>query len=260
MKLLTLICVFALTAFAEDWQKTLTPAPGKFPKLRPLAVHYQFGWSGVKAAEAEAKFSSGKGLNQLDLTASTKGLGRTLWRMDSTATSTCDSATLRPIALKQVEVYSSKTMTTSVAFKPEGPERMRVPNPPDKTPPKPKRFKLPSVYDQQGALLFLRSQPLKNGDVVRMCVFPGNTPYFAEIGVEGREKLKAGGKEWDAIRCSLKLREVKKDLSLGVHKKFKNATAWLSDDRDRLLLKIDAEVFIGSVWVELDRVDFPAGR
>jgi len=52
------------------------------------------------------------------------------------------------------------------------------------------------------------------------------------------------------------LQGITKALTLEPHKKFKEAFAWMSDDRDRLLLKIKAEIFVGSVWAELTSVKF----
>jgi hypothetical protein len=49
---------------------------------------------------------------------------------------------------------------------------------------------------------------------------------------------------------------VDKNLQLAPHQKFKRAFIWVSDDRDRLVLKIQAEIFVGSVWCELQSVDF----
>jgi hypothetical protein len=43
---------------------------------------------------------------------------------------------------------------------------------------------------------------------------------------------------------------------LAPYPKFKRAYAWISDDADRLLLKVSGEIFVGSVWVELQSVKF----
>lgn len=241
---------------AGDWRETLTRAPGNFPPLRPLTAHYEFGWSGFKAAETDTTFSKKGGRLQLDITGRTTGFARGLWKMDTKATSTCNASTLRPIKLQQVETYSGKTLTTTVNYTAEGPETLRVPNPPDPTAPKVKKFKFAPVYDLHSALLFVRSQPLKNGETTRLCVFPAGSPYLAEVTVVRRETVNVAGKKWNAIRCELKLQSVQKDFSLQPHKRFKKATAWISDDADRLLLKLDAEIFVGHIWLELDKVEF----
>lgn len=258
MKLLltALGCIAAFAVQAGDWREELTLTPGTFPPLRPLTADYEFGWSGVTAANAKAKFSVSETQNELYLTVGTMGMARKMWKMDSRATSVCDSLTLAPISLVQVEEYSDETRTTKVDFTEKGAERFRVSTPPDKTPPKIKKFKLKEIHDMQSALLFFRSQPLVAGDKVKLCVYPGSSGYFAVIEVLGREKITVAGKEWNAIKCDLKLREVDKKFVLKTHDKFKNAIAWFSDDQDRMLLKIEAEVFIGKVWTELKKVEF----
>ena len=44
-------------------------------------------------------------------------------------------------------------------------------------------------------------------------------------------------------------------MKLEPHGKFKHATGWLSDDADRLPLRMNAQIFVGSVWVELQKVE-----
>ncbi|MEQ1850931.1 MAG: DUF3108 domain-containing protein, partial [Chthoniobacteraceae bacterium] len=75
--------------------------------------------------------------------------------------------------------------------------------------------------------------------------------------VLGREKIKVAKRSWDAIKCDLKLNGVQEDFALKPHAKFKKAFAWFSDDSDRLLLKVEAEVFVGSIWAEMQSVEFP---
>ena len=242
---------------AADWQDTLTTRRGNFPALRPLTAHYEFGWSGFKAAEADTVYSKTKGGRlQLDITGRTTGAARALWRLDTKASSTCNPATLHPIKVQQTETYSNKSLTTTVDFTAQGPATLRVPNPPDATKPKVKKFKFPEVHDLHSALLFVRSQPLKQGETVRLCVFPAGSPYLAEITVTGRETIKVAGEKRAAIRCDLRLQSVQKDFTLKPHQKFKKATAWVSDDADRLLLKLEAEIFVGRVWLELEKVEF----
>jgi hypothetical protein len=40
------------------------------------------------------------------------------------------------------------------------------------------------------------------------------------------------------------------------HKKFRRGTIWVSDDAERLVLRIDAQVFVGTVFAELQSVHF----
>jgi hypothetical protein len=177
--------------------------------------------------------------------------------MDARAASVCRPGNLRPIQLSQTEIYKKKSITTRVDFTAEGPSRLRSVNPPDPGPPDVKLFKFPDAYDMFSALLFIRSRPLTQGEAVKLCVYPGSAPYLATATVLGREKIKVAKRNWDAIKCDLKLNGVQDDFTLKPHAKFKKASAWLSDDSDRLLLKVEADVFVGSIWAEMQSVEFP---
>jgi hypothetical protein len=160
------------------------------------------------------------------------------------------------VKLTQTEKYKKKAVTTEVDFLAEGPVQRRSQEPPDTSASAPRRFRFPHVHDLNSAVLFIRSQALAQGDSVKLCVYPGRAPYLATATVIGRERLTVAGREWDTIKCDLQLSGIGDDFTLVPHKKFKKASAWISDDGDRLLLKVSAEVQVGSVWAELQNVDF----
>ena len=242
---------------AADWRDSLTPLkPGIAPPLRPLEASYEFGWTALKAATAEFEFTRVNG-GQMRLTvhARTTGAARVLWRMDAEHVAFCDATTLRPIRLEETEIYKKKTEIANANFAPGYVERWRETKPAG-DPPKKRQLKLAGVYDLQTALLMIRSQRLEPGDVYRLIVFPSKAPYLAEIDVIGKDTVKVAGSTYPAIKCQIKLQGITNKLTLEPHKKFKEAYAWMSDDRDRLLLKIKAEIFVGSVWAELSAVKF----
>ena len=247
-----------IAARGEDWMAALTPPePGPFAPLRPLHAKYRFGWTKFPAATADFDYSTtANGLMKLEVRTRTDGFVRKLWAMDATHTGLFEPDSLRPVTTLQTEFYKKEILTTKLEFDAEGVSRLRESDPPDKNPPKTKRFKFPGVVDLYGALLFVRSQPLRKGDVVRVVVYPATGPYLAEVSVREREKVEAGRKTYDAVKLDLRLRKITKTLELEPHAKFKRAAAWLSDDRDRLLLKIQAEISVGSVWTEMESVIF----
>lgn len=208
---------------------------------------------------AEATFDLTKparGQLRLAMTTKTIGVVRGLWRMDSQHTALCQVPSLRPISLEQTEVYKDETEVSQVTFSPEEVRRMTKVTPHKGPPEKEKRVKLANVFDLQTALFYMRSQRLDAGERYRFVVYPSTSPYLAEIEVIGREKLKVAAGSYDAIKCRVRLQSITKKLELVPHKKFKRAYAWVSDDRDRMLLKIEAEIFVGSVWAELQSVEF----
>ena len=126
-----------------------------------------------------------------------------------------------------------------------------TPGPETKT----RRYDFPHLFDLQSALLYLRSQPLPERNVQRIVVYSATAPYLATVTVLGRERVTVPAGTYNAIKFDLQLNRIK-DGELQPHRKFRRANAWLSDDPDRLLLKIEAQVFVGSVVCELQAVDY----
>lgn len=245
---------------APAWEKTVTSSErGAFSNPRPMRANYRFGWNDVAAATAEINFSANNGRLDLMGTGQTTGVVRALWRFDVQHRATADAATLRPIAMHQVDELRHKTVTTDLTFYATGVTRTRTDNKATK-PPTPKKFDFPGLVDLHTALLLLRSQPLANGSVQRLVVYPATNGYLATISVAGRESLKVGAGTYKAIKLNLQLSKINKQRELEPHKKFREASAWISDDADRLLLRIEAKVFVGTVFVDLESVHFSEAR
>jgi len=239
-----------------DWREELSaPEPGGFPPLRPVKLEYQCGWAGLTAGTVEAAFSRpSEGVCELEAEAETTGLARALWRLDATHEARADVETLRPLAVRQKEVYRAQTIRTELDFDDAGVERLRE-STNDKNPARRKRYEFRDLFDLQTALLFLRSQKLQTGQVCRMVVYPATAPYLATVTVLGRERIKVKAGSYPAIKVDLKLEKVTGEMKLEPHGKFKRATGWISDDGDRIPLRMNAQIFVGSVWVELEKVE-----
>jgi len=255
-----ILIFFALSApgaFARDWQQTLSPATaGNFPVLRAHTASYRFGWTKLDAAEATITFSERKETRQLDVEGRTIGLVRTLWQLDVLHHADANAATLRPMALQQRETYRDKTIRTELEFDPQSVTKLRETKPDDKVTPARKRFAYRNMFDLHTAYLFVRSQPLANGETYRFVDYPGTAPYLATIRVTGRESLRVAAGTYNAIKLDVKLQKINRKFGLEAHAKFKRGTAWISDDRDRVLLKVTADIFVGSVWAELQQIKF----
>lgn len=240
---------------AESWESTLTASsPPSFPNPRPMHAKYGFSWSGFPGATAEIRLN--KATNdrlQLDVSARTIGLVRALWKFDATHTSIVNAVTLHPVSVRQVENDRGKKIVTELSFASESvvSKVTETPGPEIKT----RRFEFPHLFDLQSALLYLRSQSAQERSVQRIVVYSETAPYLATATVLGRERVTVPAGTFNAIKFDLQLNRIK-DGQLHPHRKFRRANAWLSDDPDRLLLKIEAQVFVGSVFCELQSVEF----
>jgi hypothetical protein len=238
-----------------DWRDELSSRqPGSFPALRPVTLDYDCGWSGITAGHVHAQFSrTGADGCELTATAATSGLARLLWRIDATHQAEATLTTLKPQSMHQQEVYHYQTIQTDLDFDDQGVDRLRQ-STNDKDPPRRKHYDFPGLFDLQTALLYVRSQPLNTGDIYKIVVYPATAPYLATITVLGREKVKVRAGAYPAIKMDLRLEKVTGDMQLAPHGKFKHATGWLSDDTDRVPLRMNAQIFVGSVWVELAKM------
>jgi hypothetical protein len=121
-------------------------------------------------------------------------------------------------------------------------------------------FSWPNLFDLHSAALYLRSQPLKDRSVYRIVVYPATNAYLATLTVVGREKISVHAGTYSAIKLDLRLKRIGKHLELEPHKKFRRASIWLSDDAERLLLRIEAQIFVGTVFADLQSVHFDNSR
>jgi hypothetical protein len=184
-------------------------------------------------------------------------LARALWKLDAAGRAMADAQTLHPIEVSQTESYRRKTIVTHLNFAGAGVRATRTET---KSRPvtdtKTREFKFPNLFDLHSALLFLRSQPLSDHSVYRVVVYPATSAYLATVTIVGREKISIRGGTYNAIKADLQLHRLGKNLELEPHRKFRRATAWISDDQNRILLRIEAQIFIGSVFAELQSVRF----
>jgi len=254
--------IFAFLAFcssslAENWEQTLSKDPaGNFPELRPLRASYRFGWSGFTAATGDVHFTKpSENKFQLEGTGRTIGLVRALWKLDVNYQAAASADTLRPIETQQTENYRSKKIATHLTFTNNGVTRARTEGK-GAAAAKTRQFNFPNLFDLFSAMLYLRSQPLKDHSVYRVVAYPATNAYLAIVTVIGREKISVHAGSYSAIKLDLQLKRIGKHRGLEPHRKFRRATIWVSDDAERLLLRIEAQVFVGAVFAELQSVRF----
>jgi len=117
-----------------------------------------------------------------------------------------------------------------------------------KDPPKHAENAIPScVQDVVSAFYYLRRQPLQVGHPVRVPVNDGAKTYDVSVQVQAREKIQTPLGNLDAFRVEPK---VFGDL----YKRKGRMLIWISDDEQRLPLRIKAMISVGSITATLRSV------
>lgn len=252
----------APTLWGEAWENSVSVfARGPFPDLKPVRLQYGFGWNGVTAASADLRLLKAPDDRlQVEVTGHTVGLAKSLWNFEATHVGIVDERSLRPVTVRETEIVRSNKTDSELNYTPEGVTSRREEQRRSSVKSKTREFKFPNVLSLDSALLYLRSQPLQDNAVERIVVYPSTAGYLATVTVVGRERITVAMGSYDAIKLDVKLNKIGKKRELLPHKKFKKATVWLSDDPNRLVLRIEAQIFVGTVFAELQSMQFENGQ
>jgi hypothetical protein len=251
--------VLSVCHAAEPWRDRIRPeTPGPFPPVRPFSGEFRFGWSEIGAASAQAKLWYSGDKIFVEVKGGTDGLARTLWQLDARHKATILQDGLKPVAFEQVERYAKKKVRTEAVFKPDGLWRIRAVTPDLKNVAKWKKIKVQPIRDMVSAMLFIRSQPLNDGDKIGIVAFPGDAPFLVEVTVVRHEQIRIANTLRKTIRLDFQIQRIdtRNKNRLAPHGKFKNGAVWISDDENRVPLRAEVNVFIGYVFGELQSIRF----
>jgi hypothetical protein len=261
MKLLILVASLATTlAYGADpepsWASSVTTGkgPGRFPPAPNIHLTYRFGWSGITAAEADVRLVNADETAKTTVSGGTTGLARSLFRCDIDHECTSRRNSLLPIHIVQDEKYVSQLVHTTIDFNSTSVTSLREATP-SKDPPKPKTLNFYPVYSLETALFWLRSQPLTDGEHEVMVVYANNAAYLGTIKVVGRERIRIGQTDRNTVKLEFSFKSIDQHLQLKTYKRFKSGRGWISDDEYRLPLRVEADIFIGYVFAELETSD-----
>jgi hypothetical protein len=243
--------LFSAIAFAAN-------APPQFknypPKYRPFdkgehAV-YQASWLGVPVASATIDMhpivTDGKKTYHATVkTESWRGLDW-IFKMRDVIESTFDAETLHPLRFSFIQRENKKANDTTATVDPAT-HKWTVQRRENK---KHKDFEFESPYalDTVAAVYLARSLEFKPGDSFQLEVFGGKSRYLVTLDVVGKERVSVRGKQYEAFKIIPKVADLSK---AGYAKRVRQATAWITADAQRMPVKMSAQVFVGSVNIEL---------
>ena len=256
--LLLAAVVTSLGHAAEPWLARIGPETlGSFPPVRPFSGKFRFGWSNIGAASAEARLWYSGDKLIVEVKGGTNGLARSLWQLDARHKATILAEGLQPVAFEQFERYAKKKVRTEAVFKPDGLWRLRAVTSDPKNVARWKKIKVEPIRDIVSAMLFIRSQPLNDGDKIGIVAFPGDAPFLVEVTVGRHEQIRIGNKLRNVIKLNFQIQRIEPAKGrLAPHGKFRNGTVWISDDENRVPLRAEVNIFIGYVFGELENIHF----
>ncbi|MEY5010581.1 MAG: hypothetical protein RLZZ253_1720 [Verrucomicrobiota bacterium] len=238
-----------------SWVHNLSsPEPGPFkPASHPPLSGFNFGWAFLHAGTGTAKISVSSGNQiQMEATAHTEGAVRSLFRIDAHFHCLASARSLRPVEARQTEAYADESLETVLHFDPYGVVRRRSSVPvPKKGTGKPKRFAFTPLFEPFTAYLWLRSQPNRPGDTHQLVIYAGADPFLLRASVQPREHVLVGSALTPAIRINLEFSALDRSLQTAPYRKCKSASLWISDSTARRLLRAEADIFIGKIWLQL---------
>lgn len=106
------------------------------------------------------------------------------------------------------------------------------------------------AQDALSAGYFLRTMPLKTGDVYRFPIVSNGKPWELEATVLRREDIytRMGTKKAIVVRPVTKFE--------GVAKESGESLIWISDDEDRYFLQLQANVKVGSITAKVKEISY----
>jgi hypothetical protein len=103
------------------------------------------------------------------------------------------------------------------------------------------------AQDLTSAFMWLRTQPLEEGDHYAIPVASGSHQFTLVADVLGRERVEAPAGTFDTVRV-----KVRTELD-GKFSTKRDSTMWFSDDGRHVLVRASADFAVGSIVAELKR-------
>lgn len=218
---------------------------------------YQIAWQGVPVGSASIRigttYRGGKKMLDVEGTArSTKVVG-VFYELRHRSESIFSAQDLKPVEFFSQQTENSRFTNIDVTFSPDGLIRSKIVKGKVNSPGKAEEVVFKSenaTFDPITAAFLARSLPINPAEDLSFDIFNGQHRYLISFHVVGREKINVAGKDYDAFKVEPR---VKKLTDTQGEKRLRKAYLWVSADGSREVLKLESEVFFGSVSAKLVR-------
>lgn len=228
--------------------KAYQPQSTNFPRG---TYQYSVSWEGIPVGSASVKVAStyrdGKKMLDVEASARTGSVIRLFYALQHISKSIFSAEQLRPIEFHSKQVENSKLQMVDISFQPDG--NIKATNFKKKGSKEPTTEEIDfksenATFDPISAAFLARSLPVDPQEELSFDVFNGKHRYLIGFRVLGRETIRVAGKDYDAFKVEP---SVKKLTDTDGEKRLRKAYIWVSTDPSREVLKLESEVFLGSV-------------
>jgi hypothetical protein len=234
--------------------KAYQPQQTNFPRG---SYEYQVSWQGVPVGSASIRigttYRGGKKMLDVEATArSTKVVG-VFYELRHRSQSIFSAQDLKPVEFSSQQTENSRFTSIDVNFSPDGLIRAKVVKGKLNSQGKSEEVVFKSenaTFDPITAAFLARSLPINPAEDLSFDIFNGQHRYLISFHVVGREKINVAGKDYEAFKVEPR---VKKLTDTQGEKRLRKAYLWVSADGSREVLKLESEVFFGSVSAKLVR-------
>lgn len=239
----------APAAAAQEPTDTLGLHPGE---TMAFEVHI----SGVLAGEAQLAVGQpgeldGRQVIVVKSRAATAGAAALIKQISDEATSVIDVETGRPISLDSLIVNSGKRTTASAKFS-GGIAEVTYQRPTDAAPKTTKiNFGNVIVNDAHTAMAALRGWRATKGATRTVYVIGGRRLWRIDVTYAGEQTIGGTLGNRRAIMFEGKSYRAKPNMTIESNKPARTFSVWLSDDADRVPLKVTASTELGEIAMEL---------
>lgn len=220
-------------------------------------VEYEFGWKGIPAANATVKIDTTpcddpSQCYRVAVQLTGKGYLDMFWKVRDRFRAICGKSDYLPRYFLFLQREGGFQLDTEIKLDRQDhllrSTRFRV----DKNKPYTgKKAPAEGTYGPLSSILYMRGRPLNVGDVETIHVFDGKREHDLRWTALAKERIKIGLGEFDAIKVEPRIIRSTGDKEDSNVEAVRTVYMWVSDDPSHLVLKIESEVFWGSVYAEL---------
>lgn len=256
--LIVCVCAALLIPANANLRAAQSPALPPFPRGETLT--YDVEWSIFTAGNVVATLvDPGQGAmpSEISTTARSQGFASLLFRLQDTFNSFFDPQTLCSNRITKMISENSRHREINIVFNAERGLALRDErdlNSPN-APPKHVENKIPAcTEDIVTAFYFLRRHDLHLGQNIHMSLNDGGESHDVTVEVQARESIQTALGNRMAIRLEPKIFGT-------LYKKKGSLLVWLSDDNQRLPLRLKMKIAVGTFTGNLKSVTtLPANR